>query len=248
MGKSTYRPHHGVAYGASFESGRRLTPHLWDVDYCLLRGMRRAVTDFVAGNVAPDATVVDFGCGGKPYRPLFPAECHYVGVDAAQSRFADILIAPGEQVPLDDEAVDCVLSTQVVYLIPDYRQYLNECRRLLKPDGRLFLTSHGTWTYHPASGGDYYRFTQDGLRHILDDAGLEVLEMGPIVGTLGTGLHLRQLVFDSWLRKAPVVGPLLAKLMNMITNVRILIEDRITPPGTAMSSPVIFWVTARPKG
>jgi SAM-dependent methyltransferase len=234
-------------YGAGFESGRRLTPRLWDVDYCLLRGMRRAVTDFVAQHVRPESTVVDFGCGGKPYRPLFPSDCRYIGVDAAQSRFADILIAPGDPVPLDDGTVDCIISTQVVYLIPDYRIYLDECRRLLGPDGRLFLTSHGTWTYHPASGGDYYRFTQDGLRRILDDAGLEVIEMGPIVGTLGAGLHLRQLVFDSWLRKAPILGSLAAKLMNMITNARILIEDHITPHGTAMSSPVIFWVSARPK-
>lgn len=233
-------------YGQTFEARRRLQPKLWDADYCLLKGMSEALADFSSKFVEADKTVVDFGCGAKPYRTLFPERCRYIGVDACDNPHAEIQIVPGERVPLADSSADVILSTQVVYLIPDFDYYLDECRRLLRPDGRLFITTHGTWTYHPASGGDYYRFTHDGLRHILKRADFEMEEIRPIVGTLGTGLHLRQLIFNAWLKRCGF-GPL-AILLNVFTNLRIQLEEKITPYGTRMSSPIIYAAVARVGG
>lgn len=234
-------------YGKSFETDRRLRPRFWDADYCLLAGLVVEIKKFVAQNVAPGMTVLDFGCGAKPYRSLFPYQCKYVGVDTCDNQHADFVINPGEKVPLADDMFDCVISTQVVYLIPDYHDYLVEVKRLLKPDGRLFISSHGTWTHHSASGGDYYRFTKDGLRYILEEAGFVAESMTPVVGTLGTGLHLRQLVFNHWFRKIPLIGESLAKMLNIFTNARICIEDKLTPSGTRISSPVIIACVARSK-
>ena len=233
-------------YGNTFESARRLSPYLWNVDYCLLRGLADAVKTFAEKYIKSDMKIIDFGCGGKPYRNFFPENVEYIGIDACPSPYVDIVIEPGQPVPLAAATADCIISTQVVYLIPDYKPYLRECRRLLHDDGRLLITSHGTWTYHPASGGDYYRFTQDGMRHILDEAGFEIEHLSPIVGTLGTGLHLRQLVFNAWLQKIPG-GAVFALLFNIITNLRIIIEDKLCPWGTRMSSPVIFFAIARVK-
>lgn len=241
MSKQPLQP----AYGNTFESTRRLKPRLWDVDYCLLRGLADAVRGFAERYVQPESQVIDFGCGAKPYRPLLPTHVKYIGVDTCPSAYVDILVEPGQPVPLADGTADCIISTQVVYLIPDYKPYLRECYRLLSPEGFLLITSHGTWTYHPASGGDYYRFTQDGLRYILDQAGFEVVEIEPIVGTLGTGLHLRQLVFTAWLKKLHCSW--LANFMNFLTNIRILVEDKLSPRGMRMSSPVMFVVVARRK-
>ncbi len=231
--------------GDSFENARRLAPRLWDPHYCLLRGLANSMRRFADTHARPGMTIVDFGCGTKPYRPLFPPDCRYVGVDIEANGHADIVIVPSEPVPLPDGSIDLVISTQVIYKIPDYAGYLMECRRLLRPDGRIMITTHGTWTYHPASGGDYYRFTQDGLRHVLARAGFQVDSMEPVVGTLGTGLHLRQLMFNSWLRRlrlSAVAGPL-----NVVTNLRILLEDSICPIGTRMSAPVIFTCVAQAK-
>lgn len=239
MSNRTTRPD----YAQSFENQRRLYPRLWDADYCLLKGLVKVVSDFSLKYVKAEKTIIDFGCGAKPYRTLFSATCRYIGVDACDNPHAEILIEPGERVPLDDGFADVILSTQVVYLIPEFDLYLKECRRLLNSDGRLFITTHGTWTHHPASGGDYYRFTHDGLRHILKRSGFEIEEIQPIVGTLGTGLHLRQLVFNSWLKRCGL-GPV-ANVLNVLTNLRIVFEDKITPYGTRMSSPVIYAAVAK---
>lgn len=222
-----------------------MRPRIWDADYCLLLGLAATVGQFSAKYVEADMKILDFGCGAKPYRGLLPENCTYIGVDTCRSKYADIIIEPGQPVPLPDASVDCIISTQVVCLVPQYGFYMRECRRLLRQEGRMLITTHGAWTYHPASGGDYYRFTQDGLRYILQEGGFEVETMTPIVGTLGTGLHLRQLIFNGWLKRRPL-GGWTAKLLNILTNVRILIEDRLSPVGTRMSSPVILAAIAYP--
>lgn len=216
---------------------------MWDSDYCLLRGLAREVRIFAESKAGTGQTVVDFGCGAKPYRGFFPAGCHYVGVDACDNPNADIVLRRGERVPLADGTADLLLSTQVVYLIPEFGDYLKECRRLLREDGWFLLTTHGTWTHHPASGGDFYRFTQDGVRHILTRSGFKVVALEPVVGTLGTGLHLRQLVFNQWLRRLRLGW--VAAMLNVMFNARIQIEDRLSPRGTRMSCPVILCALAQ---
>ncbi len=225
-------------YAASFEDQRRLHPRLWQADYCLLSGLRDCVRAFAQDHARPGMTVIDFGCGAKPYRSLFPRDVIYTGVDVSDNPNAEVKVSPGQPVPLEDGCADVIVSTQVVYLIPEYHIYLQECRRLLKPSGFMFLSTHGTWTYHPASGGDFYRFTQDGIRHILEKNRFRIETLDAVVGTLGTGRHLRQLVFNAWLKKlhlAPV-----ASALNIITNLMITLEDQLSPQGTRLSSPVIL--------
>ena len=233
-----------TGYAQSFEGPRRIKPRLWNADYVLLRGLADNVRRFASTHGSAGVTVVDFGCGAKPYRPLFPDGCCYIGVDTGGNPHADVQVNAEGKTLLPDGTADLLLSTQVIYLILDYERYLRECRRLLKPNGCMLLTTHGTWTYHPASGGDYYRFTQDGLRHVLRKHGFEVVSIDPVVGTLGTGLHLRQLVFNSWLKRVHLGW--LAAVYNVVCNLRIMLEDGISPRGTRMAAPVILCAIARP--
>ena len=216
-------------------------PRLWHADYCLARGLRSAAATFAAGTPT-GAVVVDFGCGTSPYKALFPAGTKYVGVDVVASPYADIVIDPGQRVPFDDGGADAVISTQVLHKVEAFGDYLAEAARMLKPGGRLFLTTHGTWTYHPATGGDFIRFTHDGLRRAVERAGFDVRGVDPLVGTLGTGLHLRQLVFNAWLRRLGL-RPVAAAL-NVVTNLWILANEAVTPAGSRLAAPVALALVA----
>lgn len=50
---------------------------------------------------------------------------------------------PGEEIPLDDDSVDTVLTTFTLCTIPDAEKALQGMRRVLKPDGRLIFCEHG---------------------------------------------------------------------------------------------------------
>jgi ubiquinone/menaquinone biosynthesis C-methylase UbiE len=44
-----------------------------------------------------------------------------------------------EQLPVDDESVDAVISNGVLNLAPDKSQVFTEVHRVLRPGGRLYL-------------------------------------------------------------------------------------------------------------
>jgi ubiquinone/menaquinone biosynthesis C-methylase UbiE len=60
---------------------------------------------------------------------------------------------PGEEIPLDDNAVDSVLVTYTLCTIPDAVAALRGMRRVLKPGGRMFFCEHGK-----APDEDVYRW------------------------------------------------------------------------------------------
>lgn len=120
--------------------------------------------------------ILDYGCGGSPYRQLFPhAEYHRADNEAAEPGLSFVLGADGA-VPAPSSHYDLILSTQVLehVAIPD--RHLAECLRLLRPGGRLLLSTHGTYEDHGCPA-DYHRWTADGLRHALTQAAFEVQEI-----------------------------------------------------------------------
>jgi ubiquinone/menaquinone biosynthesis C-methylase UbiE len=55
---------------------------------------------------------------------------------------AQVVQAPAEQLPFDDDAFDTVVSTLVLCGVDDQIQALQEARRVLKPGGRLLFLEH----------------------------------------------------------------------------------------------------------
>jgi ubiquinone/menaquinone biosynthesis C-methylase UbiE len=110
------------------------------------------------GPVHPGERVLDHACGGGmdlllAARRVGPRG-RAIGVDmtpamreaaaeaAASAGLASIVEIRGsvyEQLPVDDEDVDVVLSNGVVNLAPDKSQVFREIHRVLRPGGRLYL-------------------------------------------------------------------------------------------------------------
>jgi len=183
--------------------------------------------DWMAGRALPAAhgALLDYGAGGQPYRALFETKVtRYVAADVAPTpgRALDVVLTPGQPVPLNDATFETVLSSQTLEHVPSPEFYLRECHRLLKPGGVLILTAPMQWRHHETPH-DYYRFTRYGLRHLLESTGFAIEEITPCGGVFAL---LGQILLNT-LSERGLRWPLSFKLINRVS----LWLDRRYPDG-----------------
>lgn len=147
----------------------RLNPKPGDELYICLIDLRKALDGYATNGALK---ILDYGCGCSPYRDLFP-NCEYRRADYLDTGDLDFRIEPGKPLPEKDETYDLILSTQVLEHVNEPDLYLAECFRLLKPGGRLLLSTHGTFPDHGCPY-DFRRWTADGLKYDLKKAGFTV--------------------------------------------------------------------------
>lgn len=205
----------------------RAQPRPWQTDWLMLRGMRRTFDRLAGAHLRNGLTLLDFGCGDQPYRQLVQAHgTTYIGADFGDA--AEVRISPEGIVAAPDASVDVVLSVQVLEHVRDLDLYFAEIDRVLKKDGTLLLSTHGTWLYHPHPE-DHRRWTRTGLVHDIEARGFTVREIEAIVGPLATTTMIRLTGFAFMLRRIPLVGGGIAAMLSMVMNARGWVEELITP-------------------
>jgi SAM-dependent methyltransferase len=207
----------------------RASPSIWQPDWLVLRQMARAVRSLLADPALQlrGSKVLDFGCGSRPYERWFAAAgAHYRGADI-DGRHEVAMHADGT-LDCADAQYDLVASFQVLEHVWDLATYLGECRRALRTQGWLLLSTHGTWLYHPHPH-DYRRWTAEGLRREVEAHGFSLLRMEPVVGPLAWTTVFRSLGVAHFLKKLPLLGSPLSGLAAAAFNARAWIEDCATP-------------------
>ncbi len=154
--------------------GRRTrAPDLRDYGWLPLRALAAQIRDALARHFAgrTDLAVLDLGCDHKPYFPLFARYARrYVGLDVAKTTKEVDVVGGASAPPFRDGRFDAVVCSQVLEHVPDPLATLKEIARVLKPGGRVLLSTHGTFIYHPHPT-DFWRWTQEGLRKVFEDSG-----------------------------------------------------------------------------
>ncbi len=151
------------------DTGRWLNP--------ALRRLRAEIAH-LASLVPSSDRVLDLGSGTAPYAHLFPHR-QFVTTDLLSR--ANVRSEAGA-LPFTAGAFDLVLCTEVLEHVPDPDRTLDEIHRLLGPSGALVLTTPLTYGIHEPR--DYHRWTEMGLRQILERHGFTVLELRPRGGVL----------------------------------------------------------------
>ena len=148
---------------------QRRSPRQGDAMYLHLSDLRLALE---AHQSSESLDILDYGSGVAPYRGLFP-NARYRTADMASTPDVDYVLRSDGRVPEKEKTFDLVLSTQVLEHVPDVVCYLGECWRLLRPGGRLILSTHGVFEDHSCPN-DLWRWTADGLRAALGGASFAV--------------------------------------------------------------------------
>lgn len=189
--------------------------------------------------------ILDYGCGVKPYRYIVKGVCsEYIGADVGENPAAEIKLNAGGLLPIGDESFDAVISSQVIEHVEEFDKYMSECRRALKKGGLLFLSTHGTWQFH-AAPYDFNRWTHLGLKSLLRKHGFEVLDCVPVLGQLAVPTQLRLAFFDSFANMTGAAGKLLFMPFAFLGQLKLMIEDKLTPARVKERDSAIFLLTGR---
>ena len=143
--------------------------------------MRKVIQDAAMDFAEEDAySILDFGCGTKPYRHLFENAASYTGVDFQNDQIPrpakDVdIYYDGVNLPFDDNSFDLVISFEVLEHIPNLEQILLEISRVIKPGGKFFFTTPFLYPEHEVPF-DYQRLTIYRWINLLEEMGYKVEE------------------------------------------------------------------------
>jgi len=92
--------------------------------------------------------------------------------------------------PFNEGEIDTLLVCNVLEHIYNFNFFTGELYRILKNDGSLIGFVPFWVGYHP-DPSDFFRYTEEGLRRILEDAGFSAIEVisvgrGPIIANFNT--------------------------------------------------------------
>ncbi len=137
----------------------------WNGSYRWLRTLQNLVAprlEYFAGVIGDwrGKAVLDLGCGGGFMAEALAAQgAAVIGVDpsepaleiakahaAANHRSIDYRLGVGENLPLENRCVDCIVCVDVLEHVDDLDRVVEEISRVLKPGGLfLFDTINRTW-------------------------------------------------------------------------------------------------------
>jgi ubiquinone/menaquinone biosynthesis C-methylase UbiE len=151
--------------------------------------------EFLLAHMRPGDRVLDLGCGaGEFTRVAADAGTTVTGSDIAQAaisrarqRHPDLDFRPmpiDGALPFADNEFDLVWASEVIEHVTDTARWLSEVRRVLKPRGRLVVTTPnhgrarllvaGIERYSEPLGDHLHLYTARSLRQLLGDFGFTV--------------------------------------------------------------------------
>ena len=203
------------------------------------------VPALLARSLAPGPlTLADLGCGDGPLfaallrtgvigesKPVYAVDLEAARLARVSARFPWIrtVVASADRVPgISDGSLDAVVSTMVMEHVPDEDAYLAEIRRILRTDGRAYVT-----TVFKKSWAWYFR-KRDG-ESVLDISHLREYTDLPAFRALVEKSGLRIVALERNRLWFPLLDPVLfrvrGRLRSRPTLLRVLRAIKVPIPG-----------------
>jgi ubiquinone/menaquinone biosynthesis C-methylase UbiE len=202
--------------------------------------IRRRLLQHIAKHIPElNGSVMDFGCGSKPYKSLFKVS-EYIGVDfkgqghSHENEIIDVYY-DGHHLPFEDQRFDGIFSSEVFEHVFNLEEMLKELNRVLKPGGKLLVTCPFAICEHEVPN-DFARYTSFGLKDLLERNGFEIV----VFEKSGTAIETIIQLFISYFYtfvirkifgKIPVVRTAIRLASMFVLNVLAVFLNMLMPRG-----------------
>ncbi|MFN8273789.1 MAG: class I SAM-dependent methyltransferase [Flavobacteriaceae bacterium] len=205
-------------------------------DYYLIRG--DLFKQIKVNSKKLHGSVMDFGCGTKPYAYLFDNNPEYIGVDLKlegweeRQKYADVFY-DGKTIPFESERFDSMICTEVLEHVFNVEELLSEFQRVLKKGGKALITTPFMWEEHEMPY-DFARYTTPALIYLYEKHGFRVVKH------IKTGNNIRvicQFVINyvkSYLPKHKIIRQILLMPFIIFFNIFSILIGNILPGDKTM--------------
>lgn len=154
--------------------------------------------------------LLDLGCGKVPlyaaYRELVTETvCVDWGNTLHKNEHLDYEFDLTKNIPLNDNAFDTIILSDVLEHIPVPEQLWKEMARILARNGKIIMNVPFYYCLHEQPH-DYYRYTEFALRRFVEMSGLRLIKLESI----GGAPEVMTDIFAKTIKRLPLVGRTLA--------------------------------------
>jgi SAM-dependent methyltransferase len=178
-------------------------------------------------------TLLDFGCGRKPYRNLFTVD-QYIGVDIEQSGHShensevDVYY-DGKTIPFPDSHFDSVFCSEVFEHVFELDRIISELNRVVKKNGKMLITVPFVWNDHEVPY-DYGRYSTFGISYLLEKHGFKIIEIEKSTNFVETIVQLGILyIFHATKTRSRVINLIINIILISPLTITGFIVSRILP-------------------
>jgi SAM-dependent methyltransferase len=201
---------------------------------------KRAVSAQVSGRL------LDVGCGDQPIRRWLSEDIDYVGLDypgtiALGYSGEAAVYADARSLPFAQQSFDSVIMLDVLEHLPQPIAAFGEMTRVARPGATLIVQVPFLYPIHDAPH-DYHRWTDNGLRALAQEHGVEVVrieshgqpvETGALMAALAIAKGLVDIIEEGRVTPAVFLLPAMALLVPIV-NLLGLLGAKILPKSPFM--------------
>jgi len=214
-------------------------PRVFNIIYYLFgasfvgKSAKEAIKD-----IAKDKIIVNLGSGPKKIRE------DVINVDFYPFTNIDI-VADIARLPFKNSSIDVVINEFVLEHTKNYQVAINEIKRVLKPDGLIYIAVPFVASFH-SSPDDYRRWSKEGLKELMQD--FREIESGVRCGPTSAMVS----IFNEWLATLLSFGSkylhqILLLIFTVITSPLKLLDYLISKFPSAQNIAFGFYYIGRKK-
>ena len=149
--------------------------------------------------------ILDFGCGDTRYKKFIEENNEYIGVDSKTTgfenskKFADFYW-DNQTLPFEDEKFDVIICTEVLDDIEDIDTTTLELKRVLKKNGKIFITMPFLFGEHDIPY-DFRRFTSFGIKKFFEKQNFKVVEFKKLLKGKNSLIQIIESEFGRYLNE-----------------------------------------------